>query len=79
MSLIFNKKIVSRKLQIEVNNSGIITQITSNCYNILGYTASEILNTSISKYLKFTFEELVLNESFNVEVSNKDGLKLFLM
>jgi len=35
MSLLINKKIVSRKLQIEVTNSGIIIQITSNCYDIM--------------------------------------------
>ena len=63
MSLMVNN-IVSRELQIEVNNSGIITQTTSNCYDILGYTDVEILNTNISKYLKYTFDDLILNERF---------------
>ncbi|MBU3142712.1 PAS domain-containing protein [Clostridium sp. CF012] len=50
MSLLGNTRIVSRELQVEVNTSGIITQITSNCYDILGYTDVEILNTNIRKY-----------------------------
>lgn len=77
MSILVNKRIVSRELQVEVNNSGIITKITSNCYDILGYTDVEILNTNISKYLKYTFDELVINENFNTEISNKDGIKRF--
>ncbi|MGV8981787.1 sensor domain-containing diguanylate cyclase [Clostridium sp.] len=77
MSLLVNKRIVSRELQVEVNNSGTITQVTSNCYDILGYADAEILNTNISNYLKYTFDELVVNESFNAEISNKDGINLF--
>ncbi len=77
MSLIPNRTIVSRELQIEINNSGIITQITSNCYYILGYTTVEMLDTNISKYLKYTFDDLVHIESFNAEMLRKDGIKLF--
>lgn len=77
MSLLVNNEIVSRELQIEINNFGIITKITSNCYEILGYTDVEMLNTNISKNFKYTFDELALIESFNAEISNKDDIKLF--
>lgn len=79
MNLLVNNVIVSMELQIEVNNSGIITQISSNCYEILGYTDVEILTTNISKYLKYTFDELVTNENFNAEISKKNGIKRFLI
>jgi len=77
MSVIANNKIVSRELQIELNNSGIITQITSNCYDILGYTATQMLDTNISKYLKYTFDDLIHIECFNAEILRKDGIKIF--
>ena len=79
MNLIAKRKIVSRELQLEINNSGIITQITSNCYDILGYTDVEMLDTNISKYLKYTFDDLVHIESFNTEILKKEGIKLFLI
>lgn len=72
-----NKKFVSRELQIEINNFGIITQITSNCYDILGYIDDEMLNSNISKYFKYNFHNLVTTENFNAEISRKDGIKLF--
>lgn len=75
MSLLGNNRMVSRELQVEISNSGIITQITSNCYHILGYKDVEILNTNISNYLKYTFDELVITENFNAEILNKNGIK----
>ncbi|MTK11979.1 MAG: diguanylate cyclase [Clostridiaceae bacterium] len=77
MDIFINKKAISRELLIEVNNYGIITEITSNCFDILGYTNSEMLNTNIFEYLNYTFDDLVLNENFNAEISKKDGVKLF--
>lgn len=77
MSIFINKKAISRELLIEINNYGIITEITSNCFHILGYTEKEMLNTNIFKYLNYTFDDLVLNENFNAEISKKDGVKLF--
>ena len=74
-----NKKFISRELQIEINNFEIITQITSNCYDILGYTDNEILNTNISKYFKYNFDNLVTTENFNAKISRKDGIKRFLI
>lgn len=59
----FNKKFISRELQIEVHSDGLITQITSNCNDILGYTEHEMLDTNISKYIKYTFDNLITAES----------------
>lgn len=73
-----NSKFTSRELQIKVNKYGIITEITSNCFDILGCSDTEILNTNISNYLNYTFDDLVLNENFNVEISMKNGVKRFL-
>jgi diguanylate cyclase (GGDEF)-like protein/PAS domain S-box-containing protein len=77
MNLFTHKKSIPRELLIEVNNSGVITQITSNCFDMLGYTNSEMRNTNISKYLNFTFDDLILMENLNVEISRKDEVKLF--
>lgn len=71
-----NKIFVSRELQVEVNKDGIITQVTTNCYDILGYTDDEMLNTNISEYLKYDFDKLVATNNFNTEISRKNGIKL---
>jgi hypothetical protein len=42
MSLFINKKPISRELLISVNNIGVITEDTSNCFDILGYTNLEM-------------------------------------
>ncbi len=77
MSIISKRNVVSRELQIEIDSCGIITEITSNCYDILGYTDVEMLDTNISKYLKYTFDESVDTENFSDEILRKDGIKLF--
>lgn len=78
MSTFINEKPISRELLIVVNNIGIITEATSNCFDILGYTNLEIQNTNISKYLIYTFDDLILKKNLNVEISRKDRIKLFL-
>jgi PAS domain-containing protein len=77
MSLLINNKPISRELLIVVNNIGIITEATSNCFDILGYTNLEMQNTNIYKYLNYTFDDLIIIENLNIEISRKDGLKLF--
>ncbi|MBU3111665.1 diguanylate cyclase domain-containing protein [Clostridium lacusfryxellense] len=77
MSLIPNRTIFSRELQIVIDSCGMITEITSNCYDILGYTDVEMLDTNICKYLKYTFDDLVHIESTNAEILSKDGIKIF--
>lgn len=70
----FNNKITSRELQIAITNHGIITDITTNCYDILGYTNDELINTNISKLFKINLDNLISNKDFNVEFTRKDGL-----
>jgi len=77
MNIFINKKPISRELIIMVNNLGIITEATSNCFDLLGYSNSEMQNTNIYKYLNYTFDDLVLIENLNVEILRKDGVKLF--
>lgn len=64
----------TRELQIKINTLGIIIGITDNCYNILGYTAQEMINTNINKYLSYNFEDFISNLNFNVEVQNRNGI-----
>lgn len=77
MNVFINKKPISRELLIIVNNLGIITEVTSNCFELLGYSNLEMQNTNIYKYLNYTFDDLVLIENLNVEILRKDGAKLF--
>lgn len=78
MSTFINEKPLSRELLININNIGEITEITPNCFDILGYTNLEMQNTNISKYLNYTFDDLILMKNLNVEISRKDRIKLFL-
>lgn len=77
MNIFNNKKTISRELLIQINNLGIITEITPNCFDILGYTNSEMQNTNISKYLNYTFDDLIPIKNLNVEILRKNGVKLF--
>lgn len=77
MNRFVNEKAISRELLIEINNFGIITEITPNCFNMLGYADTEMLNTNISNYLNYTFDDLSRNKNFNAQISKKDGIKLF--
>lgn len=77
MNKFINKKPILRELLILVNNLGIITEATTNCFDLLGYTNLEMQNTNIHKYLNYTFDDLALMENLNVEISRKDGVKLF--
>lgn len=77
MNASINTAHISRELLIVVNNIGTITEVTSNCFDILGYTNSEMQNTNIYTYLNYTFADLILAENLNIEISKKDGVKLF--
>lgn len=70
----YNNKITSRELEIVITNHGIITDITTNCYDILGYTNDEMINTNISKLFKINIKNLISNKDLNVEFTRKDGL-----
>lgn len=70
-------KFISRELLIELNKAGIITNVSSNCFHILGYTDKEMLNTNISNYIKYSFDDIASTRNFNTEIITKDGLKLY--
>ncbi|ERI93376.1 diguanylate cyclase domain protein [Clostridiales bacterium oral taxon 876 str. F0540] len=66
---------VSRELKIEVDKKGIITRVSSNCYNVIGYKDCELIGAYIFDYIDYSYEELKLVRSFNAEIEGKDRVK----
>lgn len=66
-----------RELLIQVDAVGIITLISNNCYDILGFTQNELLNTHIGALLGNSFSELLSYTNIEASISRKDGQKLF--
>lgn len=66
-----------RELLIEVDNTGVIASISHNCYEILGFTQNELLNTYIYTLLGYSFDSLLLHANIHTSISKKDGKKLF--
>jgi PAS domain S-box-containing protein len=71
-----NKLEISRELLIKIDDMEIITSISQNCYNILGFTQDEILNTYIDSFLGYSFNELLLQTNVQTSILKKDGQKL---
>lgn len=67
----------SEDLLILVNTEGIIIEISANCYNILGYTESELLNISFCKYFGFTINEPSIFLNTKAEALSKKGNKVY--
>lgn len=72
-----NNLTVSRELLIQVDAAGIITLISHNCYDILGFTQNELLNTYIDTLLGYSFDDLLLNNNIQTSILKKDGQNLF--
>jgi len=68
---------ICRELLIQVDDTGIITLISHNCYDILGFTQNEILNTYIDNLLGYRFNGLLSHTNIQTSILNKDGEKLF--
>ncbi|MCB2288570.1 PAS domain S-box protein [Clostridium sp. CS001] len=66
-----------RELIIQVSDTGVITRISQNCYEILGFKQNEMLNTYIDNYLGYSFHDLLLNMNIKTSVSRNRGSKLF--
>jgi len=66
-----------RELHIQINVSGIITLISQNCYEILGFTDNELLNTYVGNYLNYNLHDLLTHIDIEIGVSKKDGEMLF--
>ncbi|MCB2313924.1 diguanylate cyclase [Clostridium tagluense] len=73
-----NKIMTSRELQIVISNAGIIICIASNCFDILGFTISEMLNTHINEYLDYSFDSTITNSRIQASAFKKNGQKLYL-
>ena len=67
----------SRELHIQINKLGIITLISPNCYDILGFTDHEMLNTYICNYIGYSFHDLLIHKDFQNGVYKKNGERLF--
>ena len=65
-----------RELLIQVNDTGMITLVSLNCYEVLGFTQNELINTNISKHIGYSFDGLLFHENIQALVSKKDGAKL---
>ena len=66
-----------RELLIQVDATGIITLISDNCYEILGFTQNELINNYIDTHLGYSFNGLLSNTNIQTSISKKDGQKLF--
>ena len=68
---------ISKELLIKINLSGIITGISSNCYNILGYERSQMLGSNMDHYFIGEFEHLLIDGINNLElvVRNTAGIE----
>lgn len=66
-----------RELLIEVDDTGAIILISHNCYEILGFTQNELLNTYIDTLLGYSFNYLLSHSNIQTSISKKDGQKLF--
>ena len=73
----FNNLKTSRELLIQVDDMGMITLISHNCYGILGFAQNEILNTYIDNLLGYSFNGLLSHTNIQTSISKKDGQKLF--
>ena len=62
----------SRELNIKINADGVITLISPNCYEILGYKEDEVLNTNISNYLGYSLQDLSAHTDIQIGVSKKN-------
>ncbi|MEK6265238.1 MAG: ATP-binding protein [Clostridium sp.] len=72
----FNNDISSRDLLIQTNDKGIITFVSTNCYEILGFTQNELLSTYVDSLLEYSFENLLLYTTLESSILRKDGQKL---
>lgn len=71
------RSFLSRELQIELNRDGIITYVSSNCFDLLGYRDSEMLHNNISSYINFSFHDITERKNFNTEIITKNGSKRY--
>ena len=67
----------SRELLIQVNATGIVTSISHNCYEILGFTQNELLNTYIENFLGYSFDSFLSHINIQTSILKKDGENLF--
>lgn len=73
-----NEHNLSREVFIEINLANMITHISDNSFNILGYKKYELLSKHISNYMDFMPENIKTNMNFESSFSLKDGTTIFI-
>lgn len=68
-----NRSDFLREIYIETNSNRIITSISKNCYNILGYNKQDLLNKNIDDYICSIPENIVSNMNFEATITSKNG------
>jgi len=59
---------ISKELLIKVDLAGVVTDISSNCNNILGYEKAQMLGSKIDHYVVEDFEHLLIDGLNNLEL-----------
>ena len=67
----------SRELNIQIDTSGIITLISPNSYEILGFTNDELLNTYIGNHIGYNLHDLLAHTDIQIGISKKNGQRVF--
>jgi len=73
---------LSKELFFEVGLDGIIKDVTSNCFNITGYTQDELIGCKLEKFIKDEEEINLLNsrDKYEAEIvfHHKNGRNLYM-
>ena len=63
----------SREIYVEINNNGLITLISENCSNLLGYSRQDLINKNIRDILTFTPQKCISVVNMKSSVITKEG------
>ena len=62
-----------REVYIEIDDNELITFVSENCYNILGYMQEELLNKSITDYITAIPINIISTTNFKSKIPLKNG------
>lgn len=66
---------IRRELLLEIDKTGNILNISSNCYNILGYEQNEMIGSNLNKYADDNIGEIDVkcSNNFEIKLKSKEG------
>lgn len=76
ISVCNNKHTFLREIYIETDKNKVITYISENAYNILGFKPMELLNKSLANYLSPIPNNIVFTTNFEGTFASKSGNKI---